>query len=298
MVGFETRQKREFNPTKRLLRRRQTANDLLGCRGARERIQSLQANCPQGKLSNKASVKAMGRSFENRKASIFKTAGQKSKLYSKYGRLLYVAAKNGVPDPENNPALRHMIDRAKVEQVPSHVIEKAIEKAKGGTGEDFAPVRYEGFGPGGCSVIVDCLTDNVNRTITDVRTCFTRTGAKLGMAGSVAHLFDHLAIFSFKGDNGDPVMEAMLDAGVDVDDVECKDGQVTLFAPAGEFSKARTALMEAYPKLELEVQEITFHPQANKDISADDVPMFEKFINLLNDCDDVQDIYHNAVLPE
>ena len=93
-------------------------------------------------------------------------------------------------------------------------------------------------------------------------------------------------------------MEAMLDAGVDVDDVECKDGQVTLFAPAAEFSKARTALMEAYPKLELEVQEITFHPQANKDISADDVPMFEKFINLLNDCDDVQDIYHNAVLPE
>lgn len=240
----------------------------------------------------------MGRSFENRKASIFKTAGQKSKLYSKYGRLLYVAAKNGVPDPENNPALRHMIDRAKVEQVPSHVIEKAIEKAKGGTGEDFAPVRYEGFGPGGCSVIVDCLTDNVNRTITDVRTCFTRTGAKLGMAGSVAHLFDHLAIFSFKGDNGDQVMEAMLDAGVDVDDVECKDGQLTLFAPAAEFSKARTALMEAYPKLELEVQEITFHPQANKDISADDVPMFEKFINLLNDCDDVQDIYHNAVLPE
>ena len=298
MVGFETLQKREFNPTKRLLRRRQTANDLLGCRGTRERIQSLQANCPQGKLSNKASVKAMGRSFENRKASIFKTAGQKSKLYSKYGRLLYVAAKNGVPDPENNPALRHMIDRAKGEQVPSHVIEKAIEKAKGGTGEDFAPVRYEGFGPGGCSVIVDCLTDNVNRTITDVRTCFTRTGAKLGMAGSAAHLFDHLAIFSFKGDNGDQVLEAMLDAGVDVDDVECKDGQVTLFAPAAEFSKARTALMEAYPKLELEVQEITFHPQANKEISADDVPMFEKFINLLNDCDDVQDIYHNAVLPE
>lgn len=240
---------------------------------------------------------AMGRSFENRKASIFKTAGQKSKLYSKYGKQLYVAAKNGVPDPENNPALRSMIERAKREQVPSHVIEKAIEKAKGGTGEDFATVRYEGFGPGGCTVIVDCLTDNNNRTITDVRTCFTRTGAKLGPAGSVAHMFDHLAVFSFKGDDGDAVLEALLNADINVDDVESKDGQVTVFAPASEFYKAKTALLEAFPKIDLEVQEITFHPQANKELSADDVPMFEKFINLLNDCDDVQEIYHNAVLP-
>ncbi len=239
----------------------------------------------------------MGRSFENRKASIFKTAGQKSKLYSKYGKQLYVAAKNGVPDPENNPALRSMIERAKREQVPSHVIEKAIEKAKGGSGEDFATVRYEGFGPGGCTVIVDCLTDNNNRTITDVRTCFTRTGAKLGPAGSVAHMFDHLAIFSFKGDDGDTVLEALLNADINVDDVESKDGQVTVFAPASEFYKAKTALLEAFPKIDLEVQEITFHPQANKELSADDVPMFEKFINLLNDCDDVQEIYHNAVLP-
>ena len=239
----------------------------------------------------------MGRSFENRKASIFKTAGQKSKLYSKYGTLLYVAAKNGVPDPENNPALRHLIDRAKRDQVPSHVIEKAIEKASGIGGEDFASVRYEGFGPGGCSVIVDCLTDNNNRTITDVRTCFTRTGAKLGPAGSVAHLFDHLAVLSFKGDNGDAVLEAMLDADVDVDDVECEDGRVTLFAAVSDFYKAKTALLKAFPGTELLTQEITFIPQANKEISADDVPMFEKFINLLNDCEDVQEIYHNAILP-
>ena len=239
----------------------------------------------------------MGRSLENRKHAIFKTAAVKSKLYSRYGKLLYVTAKNGVPDPENNPTLRHLIERAKRDQVPSHVIDKAIEKAKGVGGEDFVAARYEGFGPGGCSVIIDCLTDNNNRTITDVRTSFTRTGAKLGPTGSVSHMFDHLAIFSFKGDNGDQVLEAMLDANIDVVDVECKDGQITLFAPAGEFYKAKTALMEAFPKLELEVQEITFHPQANKELSADDVPMFEKFLALLNDCEDVQEIYHNAILP-
>ena len=239
----------------------------------------------------------MGRSFENRKASIFKTAGQKSKLYSKYGKQLYVVAKNGVPDPENNPALRNLIEKAKRDQVPSHVIEKAIEKASGVGGEDFVTVRYEGFGPGGCSVIVDCLTDNNNRTITDVRNCFTRTGSKLGPSGSVAHLFDHLAVLSFKGDNADQVLEAMLDADVNVDDVECSDGNVTLFAPAGEFYKAKTALLEAFPGIELQVQEITFLPQASKQLSSEDSATFEKFLNLLNDCDDVQEVYHNAVLP-
>lgn len=239
----------------------------------------------------------MGRSFENRKHAIFKTAAVKSKLYSRYGKLLYVVAKNGVPDPDNNPALRNLIERAKREQVPAHVIDKAIEKAKGAGGEDFQPVRYEGFGPGGCSVIVDCLTDNNNRTITDIRTCFTRMGAKLGPTGSVSHMFDHLAIFAFKGDNADTVLEALLNADVDVKDVECHDGDVTVFAPAGEFNKAKTALLAAFPKIDLETQEITFHPQATKELSADDVPSFEKFMALLNDCDDVQEIYHNAVLP-
>ena len=93
----------------------------------------------------------MGRSFENRKLSILKTSGQKSKLYSKYGKLLYVTAKNGVPDPEANPALRTLIDKAKRENVPSHVIDKALEKANGVGGEDYVAARYEGFGPGGCS---------------------------------------------------------------------------------------------------------------------------------------------------
>jgi len=239
----------------------------------------------------------MGRSFENRKASIFKTAGQKSKLYSKYGKQLYVAAKNGVPDPDANPVLRALIEKAKKDQVPSHVIEKAIEKASGVGGEDYVSARYEGFGPGGCLVIVDCLTDNNHRTISDVRTCFSKTDSKLGSPGSVAHQFDHLAILSFKGDNSDQVLEAMLGADVNIDDVECNDGQVTLFAPASEFFKARQAFSEAFPDTELDVQEITFLPQATTNLSAEDAPVFEKFINLLNDCDDVQEIWHNAVLP-
>src|SRR6185437_1123711 len=170
----------------------------------------------------------MGRNFENRKNAIFKTAGQKSKLYSKYGKQLYVVAKNGVPDPEANPALRSLIEKAKRDQVPAHVIEKAVEKARGTGGEDFVSARYEGFGPGGSMVIVDCLTDNNQRTISEVRSCFTKTGSKLGATGSVALSFDRLAILSFKGDNEEQVLEAMLGADVNLDELECKDNTLTI----------------------------------------------------------------------
>ena len=236
----------------------------------------------------------MGRIFEKRKQSIFKTAAQNSKLYSKYSKQLYMAAKNGVPDPEANPVLRSIVERAKRENVPSHVIEKAIQKAAGTGGEDFQPARYEGFGPGGALVIVDCLTDNNQRTISDIRSCFTKTGSKLAANGSVVMSFDHLAVLSFKGDNEEKVLEAMFAADVAVEEVESKDGTITIFAPPAEFYKAKTALLEAFPGLELEIQEITFLPQASKMLSGEDLALFEKFLGMLNDCDDVQEIYHNV----
>ncbi|TWT51208.1 putative transcriptional regulatory protein YeeN [Rubripirellula amarantea] len=239
----------------------------------------------------------MGRSFEVRKVSMAKTAAQKTKVYSKYGKQLYVLAKNSGADPDSNSSLRSLIEKAKRDQVPAHVIEKALEKASGVGGEDYFPARYEGFGPGGCSVIIDCLTDNNNRTITDVRNCFTKTGSKFGAPGSVAHSFDHFAILSFKGDNDEQVLEAMLEAEVDVTDVESENGQITIFAPATEHHKAKQALLEAFPDVQLDADEISFVPQMNAEIPADEVPMFEKFMSMLNDCDDVQDIYHNGILP-
>ncbi len=239
----------------------------------------------------------MGRSFEVRKLSMAKTAGQKTKLYSKYGKQIYAMAKNSGADPVNNSSLRSLIEKAKRDQVPAHVIEKAVDKARGAGGEDYVAARYEGYGPGGCAIIIDCLTDNNNRTITDIRNCFTKTGSKLGAPGSVAHSFDHFAIFSFKGASADPVLEAMLGGDVDVADVECEEGRVTVFAPSTEYAKAKQTLLDSLPGIELEVDEITFIPQTRTEIAADDVAMFEKFVNMLNDCDDVQDIYHNAILP-
>lgn len=240
----------------------------------------------------------MGRSFEVRKASMAKTAAAKTKLYSKYGKEIYVIAKNGSPDPDANLALRRLIDKAKKDQVPAHVIDKAIDKAKGGAGEDFTPSRYEGFGPGNCMVIVDCLTDNANRTITEVRNCFTKTKAKIGAPGAVAHMFDHFAIFAFDFDDEEAVLEALMMADVDVTDIENEDGKITVFAPHTEFFKVKTALAENFPDLTLDVEEITFVPQTNTEISEEDMPLFEKFMMMLEDCEDVQHVYHNAILPE
>lgn len=235
----------------------------------------------------------MGRAYQNRKESMAKTSANKSKVYGKYGREIYVVAKAGGFDPNGNLALRSLIERAKRDQVPAHVIDKALDKAKGGGGEDFSVARYEGFGPGSCMVIVECLTDNANRTFTDVRQCFNKTNSKLGTVGVVSHMFDHSIILSFKGDE-EAVMEALLNADVNVSDIENEDGKITVFAPQTEYSKAKAALAAAFGDIEFEVDEIQFIPQTYADISGEDVQMFEKFMDMLNDVDDVQRVYHNA----
>lgn len=236
----------------------------------------------------------MGRAYQNRKVSMAKTAAAKTKVYSKYGREIYVCAKSGGVDPNGNTVLRGLIERAKKDQVPSHVIEKAIEKARGGAGEDYAPAMYEGFGPGGCMVLVDCLTDNPNRTISDVRTCFNKTKAKIGSPGSVSHMFDHAAILAFKGDDEDAVLEALMGADVDVTDIESDAGTITVFTPHTEYARAKQALIDTFGEIDFEVDEIQYLPKGSTPISGEDVDMFNKFMDMLNDLDDVQNVYHDA----
>lgn len=236
----------------------------------------------------------MGRAFQNRKESMAKTSDQKAKVYSKYGREIYVCAKSGGIDPNGNLALRSLIDRAKKDQVPTHVIDKAIDKAKGGGGEDFDIARYEGFAPGNTMVIVDCLSDNPNRTFGDVRTCFNKVKCKIGSQGSVSHMFDHSAIFVFASDDEEVVLEALMMADVDVTDIESEDGKITVFAPHTDYSKAKTALVDVLGDVEFEIDEIQFVAQSMTDISGEDVEQFERFLDLLNDLDDVQRVYHNA----
>ena len=236
----------------------------------------------------------MGRAYQNRKESMAKTSDMKAKVYSKYGREIYVSAKAGGFDPDGNLSLRSLIDRAKKDQVPAHVIENAINKAKGGGAEDFSPALYEGFGPGGCMVLVECLTDNPNRTFGDVRQCFTKSKSKLGTPGTVKHLFDHVAILVFKGDDEDAALEALMEADVDVSDIESEDSVITVFAPNTEYSKAKQALLNAFPDIEFDVDEIQYLAQNTSPISGDDLEIFEQLLELLNYNDDVQNVYHSA----
>ncbi|MFN2329091.1 MAG: YebC/PmpR family DNA-binding transcriptional regulator [Chromatocurvus sp.] len=237
----------------------------------------------------------MGRAYQNRKDSIAKTSDAKARVYSKYAREIYVTGKAGGTDTDGNLALRSLIERAKRDQVPAHVIEKAIDKARGGGGEDFALARYEGFGPAGSMVIVECLTDNNNRTFGDVRLCFTKTKCKLGTPGSVSHLFDHSAILVFPGDDEDAALEVLMDADVDVTEIECEDGMISAFVPQSDHFKARQALLDAFGAIEFDVDEVQFVPQASVALeSDDDIQTMEKLLDMLNYLDDVQNVYHSA----
>ena len=237
----------------------------------------------------------MGRAYQNRKESMAKTAAMKTAVYSRYSREIYMAAKGGGTDPAANLTLRSLLDRAKKDQVPSHVIEKAIDKAGSGVGEDFQIARYEGFGPGGTMLLVDCLTDNANRTIGEVRPAFTKGKGKMGTPGTVAHMFEHAAVFVFQGDE-ESVLECLIMADVDVLEVESEGDSVTVIAPNTEFAKARNALTAEYPDIDFDVDEIQFVPKGETIITGEDAEQFEKLLDLLNKCEDVQNVFHDAKL--
>ena len=144
-------------------------------------------------------------------------------------------------------------------------------------------------------VIVDCLTDNPNRTFGDVRLCFTKTKSKIGTQGSVSHMFDHSAILVFAGDDEEGALEALMMAEVDVSDIECEDGKISVFAPHTDFFKAKQALVDHFGDIDFDVEEIQFIPQTTTQIGGEDSEQFEKFLDMLNDLDDVQNVYHNVV---
>ena len=238
----------------------------------------------------------MGRAHEVRAASMAKTAAIKSKLYSRYGKELYIAAKSGVPDPDMNLALKRIIQEAKSNQVPADVIKRAIEKAKGGTDENYTEARYEGFGPGNSTIIVDCLTDNTNRAITDVKTCFNKChGAKLANSGAVSYNYESVGLFVFAYKDEDAMLEAMMEAEVDVQDISVEDGEMTVKTTFQDFGKAQDAIEKVIPDVEFDVCEATLLPTEFVTLDTqEDKEAFDKLLSMLNDCDDVNKIYTNV----
>ncbi|NLK12733.1 MAG: YebC/PmpR family DNA-binding transcriptional regulator [Candidatus Phytoplasma sp.] len=235
----------------------------------------------------------MGRAFEVRKVAMAKTAASKSKVYARYGKEIYMAAKSGTPDPEMNLNLKRLIEKAKKDQVPADVIKRAIEKAKGGSDESYNEIRYEGFGPNNSLFIIDCLTDNVNRTIAEVRNCFTKTGGKIGVSGSVAHQFEHASVFKTVSTE-DQIIELMIEKDVNVDDIEVENEHVIIYGKPSDFYLIKTVLTEA--NLPIDEEMLTWLPLATVTMEeTEDNERFEKLMDMLNEIDDVQEIYHNVV---
>jgi len=234
----------------------------------------------------------MGRAFEVRKASMAKTAAAKSKVYSKFGREIYMAAKSGTPDPETNVVLKRVIERAKKEQVTTEIINRAIEKAKGGSDENYDEVRYEGFGPEGSLIIIECLTDNTNRTLSDIRKLFNKAYGKLGVSGSVIHQFDHKAVFEVEATEN-KLLEMLLEEDVDVTDYEAEEGMVTIYAEPVDYGRVMDVLKDN--NLEPKQEAIMFIPMQTIEIEdATEKEKFERLIEGLNELDDVSEVYHNV----
>ena len=238
----------------------------------------------------------MGRAYEVRKASIQKTGAAKAKLYTNYAKEIYLAAKKGSPDIESNISLKRLVEKAKKEQVPSDIINRAIDKAKGVGGEDYEVVTYEGFGPGASTLIIRTLTDNVNRTVGMVRAAFNKVHKSLGVTNSVAYNYDYLAILSVKSDQSEEIFNALLENGIEPVDFEFEDGEVVIKLNPSDHNKAKDVLEQLIPGVEYELDEEGMYAKDKVTLEGEDLELFQRLIGLLDEIDDVTDIYHNVNL--
>lgn len=239
----------------------------------------------------------MGRKWNNIKEKKASKDANTSRIYAKFGREIYVAARQGEPDPTSNQALKVVLERAKTYSVPKHIIDKAIEKAKGGSEESFDELRYEGFGPSGSMVIVDALTNNVNRTASDVRAAFGKNGGNMGVSGSVAYMFDATAVIGLEGKTADDVLEILMEADVDARDILEEEDTVIVYAVPDQFHAVQEAL-RASGVTDFTVAELTMLAQNDIALDADAQAQFEKMIDAIEDLEDVQQVYHNVDLGE
>lgn len=235
----------------------------------------------------------MGR-FPSIAADKQKTGAARGKLYAMYSKEIYNAAKKST-DLDANPTLKRLVEKAKKEQVPSDIINRAIDKVTSGVDESYESLRYEGFGPGASTLLIDCLTDNVNRAVADVRTAFSKAHCKLGASGSVSYMYDNLCIVRFKGLTEDETLEALLNALVDAE-IENDNGTITLYGNPQDLFKIKNAILDYKKDITFEVEEITTLPKEKIKLVGEDLEIFKKLLKLLDDANDVQNVYHNVEL--
>lgn len=239
----------------------------------------------------------MGRKWNNIKEKKASRDADTSQIYAKFGREIYVVAKQGEPDPELNQALKFVVERAKTYSVPKAIIDRAIEKAKGGSEENFDELRYEGFGPNGSMVIVDTLTNNVNRTASEVRAAFGKNGGNMGVSGSVTYMFEATAVIGLEGKTADDVLELLMEADVEVRDILDEEESVIIYAEPDQFHAVQEVL-KSVGITEFTVAEITMLAQNDLTLSPEAQVQFEKLIDALDDLEDVQQVHHNVHLDD
>lgn len=235
----------------------------------------------------------MGR-FPSIAADKQKTGAARGKLYAMYSKEIYNAAKKST-DLDANPTLKRLVEKAKKEQVPSDIINRAIDKVTSGVDESYESLRYEGFGPGASTLLIDCLTDNVNRAVADVRAAFSKAHCKLGASGSVSYMYDNLCIVRFKGLTEDETLEALLNALADAE-IENDNGTITLYGNPQDLFKIKNAILDYKKDITFEVEEITTLPKEKIKLVGEDLEIFKKLLKLLDDANDVQNVYHNVEL--
>jgi YebC/PmpR family DNA-binding regulatory protein len=218
---------------------------------------------------------------------------KRGKVWTRIIREIMVAARQGGGDAGMNPRLRLAIDKAKAANMPADTIKKNIDKATGNLeGVHYEEIRYEGYGIGGAAIIVDCMTDNRVRTVAEVRHAFSKHGGNLGSEGSVAFQFRHVGQLVFApGTSEDKVMEAALEAGAE-DVVSDDDGAIEVLTAPAEFEAVRNALEEA--GLKPDVAEVTMRAENTVGLAGEDAQRMQKLLDVIEDLDDVQEVYHNA----
>lgn len=221
------------------------------------------------------------------------TDRKRGKIWTKLIREVTVAAKEGGGSPEANPRLRLALDKANAANMPKETIKRAIERGAGGAdGESYDEIRYEGYGPGGTAVIVDCMTDNRNRTASEVRHAFSKHGGNLGTDGSVAYLFSKQGIISFgPGADEDAIIEAALEAGAE-DVVTNDDGSVDVITAPEVFQEVKAAVLQA--GITPDNAEVTFSASTSAELDQETAEKLLRLVDALEDLDDVQDVYNNA----
>ncbi|MFA5481662.1 MAG: YebC/PmpR family DNA-binding transcriptional regulator [Bacilli bacterium] len=236
----------------------------------------------------------MGRHFEVRAAAMAKTGAMKSALYARASREIYMAAKSGIPDPANNLALRSAIDKFKGQSVPRDVIDRAIKKAQGGDVETYESGRYEAFGPSNSLLIIDTLTDNVNRAFVEIRTLVTKKG---GHMGTVAYNFTEAGVLVFKHDNKAQVEETLILGDVDVREISEDGGVIEVIVEPTSFGRAKDLLNDLRIE-EFIVAEIRMIPNDTLTLKDEELSKFQELIDGLDELQDVQNVFHNVALDE